>query len=157
MKNLRTFDQFVSESLYESSSHRRYTMTLTKMVNYLKEIAELYRDVRFMIPADYHGQSSHECQIDEAIKGIRELDVAHKKNKDKLLFYVWNIAGKNISYHDTQNLVKGGIKAIRDLSKSKSSVFTNSPYLTTISVSMESPAINSFGQAMSNGDYGSLD
>lgn len=157
MKNVKTFDEFVNESVNEAISERIY-MSLTKIVNYLKEVKKLYPDVMAMVPLGWVGHSSTEVNLDDAIKILTEHDRDHKRKKDPVQFYIWHIDVKNLrNSTERDKLVRDGIKGLRSFDKKYSRQFDNSPYITRINISMNSDSITQFGNDMSAGKYGSLD
>ena len=141
MKNVKLFEEFVNEK------YERYEMSLTKMINLLKEVNKLYPDAKFSVPMGYTGSSSSEENLDKAIAILKEQEKDHKKNKDAVEFYIWHIDVSNRpSGFDKFDIIKKGAKG-----------FNNSPYITKVNISMTSEGITRFGQAMSDGAFGSLD
>lgn len=152
MKNVKLFEEFVNEK------YEKYEMSLTKMINLLKEVNKLYPDAKFSVPMGYTGSSSSEENLDKAIAILKEQEKDHKKNKDAVEFYIWHIDVSNRpSGFDKFDIIKKGVKGFKDFSKKYSRQFDNSPYITKVNISMTSEGITRFGQAMSDGEFGSLD
>jgi transcription elongation factor GreA-like protein len=152
MKNVKLFEEFVNEK------YERYEMSLTKMINLLKEVNKLYPDAKFSVPMGYHGNYSSEEDLKDAIAILKEQDKDHKAKKDDLQFFIWHVDVSNRpSGFDKFDIIKKGVKGFKDFSKKYSRQFDNSPYITNVRISIHSPSIDRFGQAMSSGAYGSLD
>lgn len=152
MKNVKLFEEFVNEK------YERYEMSLTKMINILKEVNKLYPDAKFGVPMGYHGNTSSEEDLKQAIDILKEQEKDHKEKGDKVQFYIWNVEVSNRPRgFDKFDIIKKGAKGFKDFSKKYARQFDNSPYITKISISMDSESISNFGQAMSRGDFGALD
>lgn len=152
MKNVKLFEEFVNEK------YDRYEVSLTKMINMLKEINKLYPDAKFAVPMGYNGGVSSEEDLKTAIGVLKEQEKDHKKEKDPVKFYIWNIEVNNRpAGFDPRKIIEKGTKGFKDFSKKYSRQFDNSPYITKISISMISDRIDKFGQAMGAGEFGALD
>ena len=152
MKNVKLFEEFVNEK------YEKYEMSLTKMINLLKEVNKLYPDAKFSVPIGYHGNASSEEDLKQAIDILKEQQKDHKSKKDDVEFHIWHIEVSNSpSGFDKFDIIKKGVKGFKDFSKKYSRQFDNSPYITKVSISMTSEGITRFGQAMSDGDFGPLD
>ena len=152
MKNVKLFEEFVNEK------YEKYEMSLTKMINLLKEVNKLYPDAKFSVPLGYHGNASSEEDLKQAIDILKEQQKDHKSKKDDVEFFIWHIEVSNSpSGFDKFDIIKKGVKGFKDFSKKYSRQFDNSPYITKVNISMTSEGITRFGQAMSGGEFGSLD
>jgi len=152
MKNVKLFEEFVNEE------YNRYEVSLTKMINMLKEINKLYPDAKFDIPMGYNGGISTEEDLKGAIDLLKEHDKEHKKEKDPVKFYIWNIEVSNRpAGFLPRKIIAKGTKGFKDFSKKYSRQFENSPYITKISIGKSSERIENFGAAMAAGDFGPLD
>tara|TARA_B100000900_G_scaffold416149_1_gene449521 strand:- start:2738 stop:3196 length:459 start_codon:yes stop_codon:yes gene_type:complete len=152
MKHIKLFEEHINER------HDRHAVSITKMINTLKEVNKLYPDATFMIPSDYLGSSGTERTFKEAVDILKKHDKDHKAEKDPVEFYIWNIEVDNQPVgFDQYEIIKKGAKGFKDFDKKYARQFANSPYIKRINIAMESDAIDQFGRDMSAGKYGSLD
>tara|TARA_B100001093_G_scaffold341800_1_gene326579 strand:- start:4995 stop:5453 length:459 start_codon:yes stop_codon:yes gene_type:complete len=152
MKHVKLFEQYINEAF------DRNAVSLTKMINILKEVNKLYPDATFMVPSDYFGHASTERTFKEAVDILKKHDKDHKDEKDPIEFYIWNLKIDNEpARFDQMEIIKKGAKGFKDFSKKYARQFDNSPYIKRVHISMESKGINQFGKEMTAGKYGSLD
>lgn len=152
MKHIKLFEEHTNEGL------DRHTLSITKMINTLKEVNKLYPDATFMVPSDYLGSSSTERTFKEAVDILKKHDKNHKDEKDPVEFYIWNLKIDNEPERfDQKEIIKKGAKGFKDFSKKYARQFDNSPYIKRVHISMESKGIEQFGRDMTDGKYGSLD
>jgi hypothetical protein len=152
MKHIKLFEEHTNEGL------DRHAVSITKMINTLKEVNKEYPDATFMVPSDYLGSSSTERTFKEAVDILKKHDKDHKDEKDPVEFYIWNLKIDNEPERfDQKEIIKKGAKGFKDFSKKYARQFDNSPYIKRVHISMESKGIDQFGRDMSAGKYGSLD
>ena len=71
MKHIKLFEEHTNEGL------DRHTVSITKMINTLKEVNKLYPDATFMVPSDYLGHASTERTFKEAVDILKKHDKSH--------------------------------------------------------------------------------
>ena len=153
---IKKMDQLEESAIYEGLD--RHAVSLTKMLNTLKEVNKLYPDATFMVPSDYLGHASTERTFKEAVDILKKHDKNHKDEKDPVEFYIWNLSIDNEPLRFNQmEIIKKGAKGFKDFSKKHSRQFDNTPYIKRVHISMESKGIEQFGRDMTDGKYGSLD
>lgn len=150
MKHLKTYDLFEAKQdpdKRKTGSYKWYSaadfMTLIEKVN------EKVPDLKWGVPSDIYGHSTQYVAFDEAKKVLEGHIKYWEGKKDTVEFSVWNIKDPRLNYVNTTRLLEQGLERLAQ--------FAEPGKTKEASITMRNKGIKDFGDAMSRGDFGSLD
>lgn len=112
-------------------------------------VAAKIPEAEWGVPADIYGHASQYLKFEEAKKKIEEYTKYWEGRNDPAQFAVWNIDDSRLDYVNSTRKLAKGLESLAE--------FVEPDKTKRLSVTMNSKGIQDFGNAMSRGDYGSLD
>jgi hypothetical protein len=154
MKNLKTYNQFITEGNSGSGeySYKEMRDFLERIIPNMAPFEKSYRGPSISIPTD-RNSSSVVYEIED--QALLKFDKSYKKFKsDKPLYYIWNFSFNNSQLNSKVKMIN--MQRI-DLKSLYQASLSNPGELERMSISFTSKNQSDFADNMSSGKYGPLD
>lgn len=150
MKHLKSFNLFEGKKDPEKRKTGEYKWyPADEFMQLIEAVGKKAPDMKWGVPADIFGHATQYMKFEDAKKELEKVAKHWEDKKDPVMFSMWSLSDNRLNYVNTTRLLAQGLEKV--------AAFVEPGRTTSVSITMKNKGTKDFGDAMSRGDYGSLD